>query len=87
MVVGGVGLAMTGLAIGENRGIDGSSSGKEIDGANERIRAYNIAAISCYAVAGAALTSYLIWRFWPNRRIRIAAIPTPRPSLSIGGTF
>ena len=59
----------------------------EIDTANQKIRAFNAAAIACYSVAGAALTTYLIWRFWPSRRLRVAATSLPHPNLMIGGAF
>jgi hypothetical protein len=58
---------LTGLAVWENRRIDSESSGVDIRNANQKIRAYNSAAIACYATAGMALTAYLIWTFRPHR--------------------
>jgi hypothetical protein len=87
LVIGGVGMTMTGLALGQRRSVDGESSGVAIDEAHQKIETYNTAAVVCYSVAGAALTAYLVWWLLPDRRIRIAAVPSKEPSLFLGGQF
>lgn len=60
------GGTMTGLAATERNKIDGDSTGLERSEANDRIRAYNTAAVTSYAVGGAAALTYILWTLIPR---------------------
>jgi hypothetical protein len=87
VVLGATGAAMTGLAVSENRNAQEAEIGTSIQAANDRIRAYNIAAISCYATAGVALTAFALWTFTEKRHLRLAVGPTTSDLIQIGGSF
>ncbi len=89
----GVGAAMTGVGIFANRSLDASSSGYEIQQANERIRATDVAAFTCYASGGVTLASYLIWtvrrRHRESRRAPSlrATLDPPKKEIFIGASL
>jgi hypothetical protein len=69
------GGTMTALSYGERAGVTAATSGLVRSRVNDRIDGYNAAAVSCYAVAGAALTTYLVWTFWPEKEVNIQVLP------------
>jgi hypothetical protein len=80
------GAAMTGAGLGNHLSLDENSSGADIYDANQSIPALNIAAISCYAVGGVALTSYLIWTLIQRRRLSHRALlsgSNQRPAMNL----
>lgn len=81
------GGTMTGLAAGERGSIDGDSSGLDRDHANANIRDYNTAAISCYAIGGAAALSYLLWTFIPREEVRVQLASTGWTGLELEVEF
>jgi hypothetical protein len=62
----GAGATFTALAFSELNSVDDSVSGAERMAVNGRIDDYNIAAVTCYSVAAAALAVYLVWKLWPD---------------------
>jgi hypothetical protein len=62
-IAGGV---LTAFANHEQESVRPGTSGLDRARVNQRIDDFNTAAVSCYAVAGAAAVSYLIWTLWPR---------------------
>jgi hypothetical protein len=62
----GAGATFTALAFSELHSADDTVSGAERVAINGRIDDYNIAAVTCYTVAAAALAVYLVWKLWPT---------------------
>ena len=86
LVLGAAGATFTSVAIA-NRRQDGDANGDDVAATNDRIKALNIAAITCYGIAGAALATYVIWRLVPTRkRVTVSLSPSP-DALFIRGTF
>ena len=74
----GLGLAagtMTALAANERGKVGDSTSGLDRSRVNDSIRSYNTVAVTCYALAGAALAGYLTWTLWPEKQVEIQVIP------------
>lgn len=81
------GLGLAGLAVGISAGIltaitvrerdsvGPTTSGFEREHVNHRIDNLNLAAGTCYAVAGSALLGYLVWTLWPHEQPRIHVEP------------
>jgi len=71
------GGTMTALAYSERAEVSSDTSGLARSRINEQIDRYNTAAVSCYAVAGAALSAYLAWTFWPEEEVQFQVLPVP----------
>ena len=56
------------LAYKEKSSLSDFTSAQETQEINERINTYNQAAVGLYIVSGVALTSFLIWTFWPEEK-------------------
>ncbi len=69
------GGTMSALAYAEREGVEPDTSGLARGRTNVRIGRYNTAAVSCYAVAGAALATYLVWTLWPEEDVQIHVLP------------
>jgi hypothetical protein len=86
IVVGGTAATLTAFAARERDGVGPSTTGLERSQVNRRIDRLNAAAVTCYAVAGAAALGYLAWTLWPRRSVEIRLQPAtaPQVQLSIG---
>lgn len=81
------GLGLAGLAVGISAGIltaitvrerdnvGPTTTGLERERVNHRIDNLNLAAGTCYAVAGSALLGYLVWTLWPHDNPKIHVEP------------
>ena len=78
------GGSLTGVAYAERDSVDKNTSGLARAQANERIDRYNTAAVTCYALAGAALATYLVWTLWPEQEIQLQVIPLGEPQIGLG---
>lgn len=75
LAVGLTGGVLTALANRQQQSVGPQSSGVERDRVNHRIDGFNTAAVSCYAVAGAAAVGYLVWTLWPKKSPPIRVEP------------
>ncbi|MBN2494311.1 MAG: caspase family protein [Deltaproteobacteria bacterium] len=81
------GGALTGLALDERAGVDAQTTGLERDRINERIGRYNTGAVVCYALAGTALATYLVWTLWPEEQVEVHLLPADGAQLGLSGRF
>jgi hypothetical protein len=84
------GLGLAGLAVGisagiltasavrERNSVGPTTTGRERERVNHRIDHLNLAAGTCYAVAGTAILGYLVWTLWPHDPPKIHVEP-PSP--------
>jgi hypothetical protein len=66
---------LTGLAVHERNGVSATTNGAERERVNHRIDGLNLAAGTCYAVAGTAVLGYLVWTLWPSAKPKILVQP------------
>ncbi|MCC6749073.1 MAG: caspase family protein [Deltaproteobacteria bacterium] len=66
---------LTGLGLRERGRTDETTSQLDRMDANRRIARFNAAAVSCYALGGAAAVGYLLWQLWPARPPAITVTP------------
>jgi hypothetical protein len=74
LAAGGV---LSGLAVRSKGTVGDETSQTERGEVNRSIRRYNIAAVTCYVVGGLAAAGYLLWRLWPQDRVRITVGAAP----------
>jgi hypothetical protein len=75
LAVGVTGGVLTVLANREQENVRPTTSGTQREQVNHRIDGLNTAAVTCYAVAGAAAIGYLVWTLWPNKLAKIHIQP------------
>lgn len=66
----GAGATFTALAFSDLYSVDETVSGADRVAVNHRIDDYNVAAVTCYSVAAAALVVYLVWKLWPAEDVQ-----------------
>lgn len=71
----GAGATFTALAFSELNSAEDGVSGVERAAINGRIDDYNVAAVTCYTVAAAALVVYLVWKLWPTEDVVVQPGP------------
>lgn len=89
LALGAGGGTLTGVAVSASHVASGASQA-DAQAANQRVRATNVAAISLYAIGGAALATSLGLALWTLRtgRTTIAALPSlAGVALTATGTF
>lgn len=74
-----LGVTFSVLAAGERGGVDEGTSQAERAARNDRIRRNNIIAISGYALGGAAAAGFLLWTFWPERKVPVRLLARVGP--------
>jgi hypothetical protein len=72
---------LTALAVHEHNAVGPTTNGAERVRVNHRIDSLNLAAGTCYAVAGTAVLGYLVWTLWPRAKPKIHVQP---PSFTAG---
>ncbi len=83
IVLGLGGGTLTGLALYERNQVDDDTNGLARSEVNERLDKLNTGAVVCYALAGTALASYLIWTLWPDEELELQLMPGPEPQMQL----
>jgi hypothetical protein len=81
------GGSLTGVAYAERDSVDPDTTGLARARVNERIDRFNTAAVTSYALAGAALAGYLVWTLWPDDEIQLQLIPLGEPQMGLSMRF
>ncbi|NOZ87391.1 MAG: caspase family protein [Deltaproteobacteria bacterium] len=87
LALGAAGGTLTGLAAVKHDSVGPGTSGSARSELNARIKSYNEAAVSCYALAGASLVAYLLWTFWPQGDVDIGVMSSKGTGINLSVEF